>query len=82
MRDEEMRQHGEDASDFAKDLAARAQSLTDPLGPERELAALERAAWLLEREFGANVVVRSAEDADDELAGKAEPGRPAIDIAE
>ncbi|WP_132058314.1 leucine--tRNA ligase [Halorussus amylolyticus] len=82
MGDEELRQRGEDAADFAKDLAARSEALDEQLSPERERAALERAAWLLEREFGADVVVQSAEDADPDLAGKAEPGRPAIDIAE
>jgi leucyl-tRNA synthetase len=82
MRDEQLRQQGEDAADFAKDLAAQAEALDEQLPPERERAALERAAWLLEREFGADVVVQSADEADPDLAGKAEPGRPAIDIAE
>ena len=84
MGDEELRQQGEDAADFAKDLAARSEALDEQLPPERERAALERAAWLLEREFGADVVVQSADDddVDPNLAGKAEPGRPAIDIAE
>ncbi|WP_135828463.1 leucine--tRNA ligase [Halorussus halobius] len=82
MGDEQLRQQGEDAADFAKDLAAQQEALDEQLSPERERAALERAAWLLEREFGADVVVRSADEADPDLAGKAEPGRPAIDIAE
>jgi leucyl-tRNA synthetase len=82
MGDEQLRQQGEDAADFAKDLAAESEALDEQLSPEREREALERAAWLLEREFGADVVVRSADEADPDLAGKAEPGRPAIDIAE
>ncbi|WP_324665657.1 leucine--tRNA ligase [Haloarcula sediminis] len=81
MQNEELQRHGEAAADFAKELAGRA-NIDDHLPPERELAALERAAWLVEREFGAEVVVQSAEAADDSLASKAEPGRPAIDIAE
>jgi leucyl-tRNA synthetase len=81
MQNEELQQYGEAAADFAKTLAGRAQ-IDEHLPPERELAALERAAWLVEREFGAEVVVQSAEEADDSLASKAEPGRPAIDIAE
>jgi leucyl-tRNA synthetase len=82
MGDEQLREVGEEAADFAKDLAARSEALDEQLSPERERAALERAAWLLEREFGASVVVQSADEADDRLASKAEPGRPAIDIEE
>ncbi|PSP84553.1 leucine--tRNA ligase [Halobacteriales archaeon QS_6_64_34] len=81
MQNEELRRYGEAAADFAKTLAGRA-TFDEHLPPERELAALERAAWLIEREFGAEVVVQSAEAAGDSLASKAEPGRPAIDIAE
>ncbi|WP_135303329.1 leucine--tRNA ligase [Haloarcula amylovorans] len=79
MQNEDLQRYGEAAADFAKDLAGRAQ-YDETLSPEGELAALERAAWLIEREFDADVVVRSAEAADDSLAKKAEPGRPAIDI--
>lgn len=82
MGDEELREVGGDAADFAKDLAAESEALDEQLSPEREQAALERAAWLLEREFGADVVVQDAETADSNLSGKAAPGRPAIDIAE
>ncbi|QGN07833.1 leucine--tRNA ligase [Halorhabdus sp. CBA1104] len=81
MQNEDLQQHGEAAADFAKDLAARGHVETF-LSPEREQAALERAAWLIEREFEASVTVLAAEDAPDDLAGAAEPGRPAIDIAE
>jgi len=79
MQNEDLQRHGEAAADFAKELAGRAQ-IDDHLPPERELAALRRAAWLIEREFGAEVVVDAAEDADDDLASTAQPGRPAIDI--
>jgi len=81
MQNEDLQRHGEAAADFAKTLAGRA-NVDDHLPPERELGALQRAAWLIEREFGAEVVVQSAEAADGSLASKAEPGRPAIDIAE
>jgi leucyl-tRNA synthetase len=79
MQNEDLQRHGEAAADFAKTLAGRA-NIDEYLAPERELAALQRAAWLVEREFGADVVVQSADDADDSLASTAEPGRPAIDI--
>jgi len=82
MRDEDLRERGEEAADFAKTLAAERQSLTEQLPPERERDALARAAWLLEREFDAEVVVQPADDADPDLASKAEPGRPSIDIRE
>ena len=80
MQDDDLRQRGEAAADFAKDVAGRAQSLDETLDPDGERAALERAAWLVEREFGAEVVVQSAEEASDDLVAKAAPGRPAIDI--
>ncbi|NHN64603.1 leucine--tRNA ligase [Haloarcula sp. JP-Z28] len=82
MQDEDLREQGEAAADFAKELAGRAQSLDEQLPPEREQAALERAAWLIEREFGADVVVQGPEEADPDLVGKSGPGRPAIDIEE
>ncbi len=49
------------------------------LPADRELAILERADWLVTDEFGATVAVRQA-DADDDLAAKARPGKPAIRI--
>ncbi|MFB6205602.1 MAG: hypothetical protein ABEJ05_03610, partial [Haloglomus sp.] len=69
------------AADYAKELAGRGH-VEEFLAPERERAALERAAWLIEREFDAAVTVVSADDAPDDLAEKAAPGRPAIDIVE
>jgi len=78
MSDEDLRERGEAAADFARDLAGRGY-VDEQLPPERELATLRRAAWLIEREFDAEVVVRDADEAGD-LASEAEPGRPAIDI--
>jgi len=82
MGEEDLRGHGEAAADFAKDLAAEAQSLSEQLPPEREREALARAAWLIEREFDAEVEVLGAGGDEEPLASKAEPGRPAIDIEE
>ncbi|WP_232686975.1 leucine--tRNA ligase [Halobacterium zhouii] len=82
MGDEDLRERGEEAADYAKDLAAEAPAIPEPLGPDRERDTLERAAWLLESEFDAPVRVLDAEEADDDLAGKAEPGRPAIHVHE
>ncbi|PSP61837.1 leucine--tRNA ligase [Halobacteriales archaeon QH_8_67_36] len=81
MQNEGLKRHGEAAADFAKTLAGRA-NIDEHLPPERELGALRRAGWLVEREFGADVVVQSADEVEDSLASKAEPGRPAIDIQE
>ena len=78
MADEDLRERGEAAADFAKTLAGSGR-VDEYLDPDREKGALERAAWLVEREFGAEVTVYGAED-DEELASDAEPGRPAIDI--
>jgi leucyl-tRNA synthetase len=80
MGDERFRQYGEAAADFAKDLQAEREALAETLDPADERAALERAAWLVEREFGADVTVLSAGQADDDLAADARPGRPAIRI--
>ncbi|MEF8851748.1 MAG: leucine--tRNA ligase [Haloarculaceae archaeon] len=80
MGDERFREHGEDAADFAKDLAAEREALSETLAPEDERAALERAAWLVEREFDADVEVLAAEEADPDVVADARPGRPGIRI--
>ncbi|AAG20349.1 leucine--tRNA ligase [Halobacterium salinarum] len=82
MSDQSLQQHGEDAADYAKDLAAQAPAFPDVLGPDGERDALGRAVWLLEAEFDAPVRVLAAEDAADSVANKAEPGRPAIHVDE
>ena len=68
------------APDYAKDLQAELQSLTAQLDPATEATVLARARWLVEQEFDAEVTVRVGEEADADLARKAEPGRPAIQI--
>jgi leucyl-tRNA synthetase len=77
MGDERFRRRGEAAAAFVKELAAERQTLGETLSPERERTALERAAWLIEREFDAAVEVAVADGA---LADDARPGRPAIRI--
>ena len=78
MSDSGLRDRGEAAAAYAKELAA-ADYLDTVLEPARERAALERAAWLLEGEFDATVTVQTEADVP-ELAADAVPGRPAIDI--
>jgi leucyl-tRNA synthetase len=80
MERDEFRERGDDAASYAKDLQARRQELQEVLDPDGERAVLERATWLLEREFDAGVEVATADDADPEVASKAEPGKPAIEI--
>ena len=82
MQHEEIKRHGDDAAAYGQDLQENREALQRTLDPDTELAALEAAAWLVEREFDADVQVLAAEEADDEVAGRAEPGRPAIDIEE
>ncbi|PSQ65383.1 MAG: leucine--tRNA ligase, partial [Halobacteriales archaeon SW_9_67_24] len=82
MADDELRTHGEAAADYAKDLAPEHQALSEPLSPDREYDALDRATWLLDREFDAEIVLERAAEASEELASKARPGRPAIEIHE
>ncbi|MFC6952503.1 leucine--tRNA ligase [Halorubellus litoreus] len=79
MQDAAMRERGDAAAEYARDLADGG-TLPANLGAARERAALERAAWLLEREFGAAIVVHAADEASDDLAGRARPGRPAIHV--
>lgn len=80
MQQETFQQHGNIAAEYAKDLQAERQSLTEQLPPAREKDILDRAAWLIREEFDATVQVRRGEDADSSLANKARPGRPAIEI--
>ncbi|WP_049998099.1 leucine--tRNA ligase [Halococcus sediminicola] len=82
MADEDLRERGEAAADYAKDLAERRQSLSKSLAPDEEFAALRRAEWLFEREFGCPVRLERASDAPEEIARTATPGRPAIEIHE
>jgi hypothetical protein len=80
MSDADLRDRGEAAAAYAKDLAGT-EYLDPVLSPNREQASLTRAAWLLEAEFDATVTIATAADAP-ELAADAVPGRPAIDIRE
>jgi leucyl-tRNA synthetase len=82
MAEEDLRERGEAAADYAKDLAEEHQSLSEALAPETEFAALERAQWLFEREFDCSVRLERADEAPDDIARKATPGRPAIEIHE
>ncbi|MFB6071977.1 MAG: leucine--tRNA ligase [Halobacterium sp.] len=82
MQEPHIREQGDAAASYAKDLQAEREALSLPLPPESEYDALAAAAWLVEREFDAPVRVVRADDADDSVAEKAEPGRPAIDITE
>ncbi|MEF8852645.1 MAG: leucine--tRNA ligase [Haloarculaceae archaeon] len=80
LEDDLVADHRERAGEFLADLVERGAGLEPVLDAEQELAVLESAAWLFEDEFGADVVVRQADPADD-LADSAEPARPAIYIS-
>ncbi|QLG29096.1 leucine--tRNA ligase [Halorarum halophilum] len=82
MQEDDIRERGDAAAAYGQDLQNEREALRPALSPDREHGALEEAAWLVEREFDAPVRVLRAEEADDDVARKAEPGRPAIDIAE
>ena len=82
MQREGIKRHGDAAADYGKDLQAEREALTETLAPDAEYEALESTAWLVEREFDAEVRVLAAGEAPDDVAAKAEPGRPAIDIQE
>jgi len=80
MSHDGIREHGDEAASYGQFLQENHRSLEAELGADRENEALERAAWLFEKEFGASVVVERAEDSDSERASKARPGKPAIEI--
>ncbi|MCG1004547.1 MULTISPECIES: leucine--tRNA ligase [Halobacterium] len=82
MQESHIREQGDDAADYGQELQAEREALSLTLAPDEEYDALSAAAWLVEREFDAPVRVVHASDADDGVAAKAEPGRPAIDIEE
>ncbi len=82
MGEAHIREQGDAAAAYGQDLQAEREALSATLPGDAEHEALRAAAWLIEREFDAPVTVRRAADADDDVVRKAEPGRPAIDIAE
>ena len=82
MQHDGIKRHGQDAASYGQDLQETREALQRTLDPDTELAALESAAWLIEREFDAEVRVLAADDAPGATAAKAEPSRPAIDIEE
>ena len=81
MGDEQLRQHGEAAADYAKEFLGQ-EHFDDQLDPEAEHEVLERATWLVTQEFDADVTVYGPDEAPDGLASKATPGRPGINIEE
>ena len=82
MGESHIRERGDDAAAYGQDLQANREALQATLSGDDEYEALRAAAWLIEREFDAPVRVERAADADESVVRKAEPGRPAIDIAE
>ncbi len=80
MQEDEIRKQGDDAAKYGQELQQDRQSLPETLSPERERTALRRANWLFQREFDADVRLLAADEADDDVASKARPGRPAIHI--
>ena len=82
MSEAEFREVGNAVVDYAQELDAEREALLPTLDPEGERTALRRAAWLVEREFDTEVRVLAADEAPADVARKAEPGRPAIDIEE
>ena len=82
MSHDHIREQGDAAAAYGQDLQAEREALTETLSGDEEYDALLAAAWLIEREFDAPVVVTRAETAADDVVRKAEPGRPAIEIIE
>jgi leucyl-tRNA synthetase len=81
MSDDDLRQHGEAAADFAKEFIGQ-EHFDEQLPPAEESEVLDRATWLIEREFDAELVVYGPDEGPADLASKATPGRPGINIEE
>jgi leucyl-tRNA synthetase len=79
MSDESIQQQGSTAQSYAEELDQQRQQLEPVLNRDEEYELLDRAAWLLEDEFGATVSVRRGEPGG-ELSQKAKPGKPAVHI--
>ena len=79
MSHDEMQEAGSAAQSYAEQLQSRQQQLEPVLAREEEATLLDRAAWLLRDEFGADVTVQEASDVEE--VRKAKPGKPAIYIA-
>ncbi|MFA9516824.1 leucine--tRNA ligase [Halopenitus sp. H-Gu1] len=82
MAEPHIREQGDAAASYGQDLQADREALSMTLRGDAEFDALRSAAWLIEREFDAPVRVVRAQDAADDVARQAEPGRPAINIEE
>lgn len=82
MGEPSIREHGDEAASFGQTLQKEREALSMTLPPSREYDALKTATWLIEGEFEAPVEVMHAEEAEEGVARKAEPGRPAINIVE
>ena len=81
LEDDLVAEHREEAGSYLADLEERRRSLEPVLDPERERTLLERAGWLFRGEFDATIAVESADSVEEEeLAGRADPGKPAIHI--
>jgi leucyl-tRNA synthetase len=82
MQDEDIKRHGSDAADFAKDTARRLSRGPAPSLDVDEPAVLGEAEAFLEQELGCTVTVHAAAEADTVdhggKADRAEPGRPGI----
>ncbi len=79
MQDEALRQQGNAAAEFAKEFIGQ-EHFDEQLSPDEEAEVLDRATWLVEREFGADIVVYGADEGPESLVSKATPGRPGINI--
>ncbi|MFC6615541.1 leucine--tRNA ligase [Halopenitus salinus] len=82
MGESHIREQGDAAASYGQDLQENREALSMTLRGDAEYEALRSAAWLIEREFDAPVRVVRADEAADDVSRTAEPGRPAIDIAE
>ncbi|MGZ0747854.1 leucine--tRNA ligase [Haloparvum sp. AD34] len=82
MQESHIREQGDAAAAYGQDLQAEREALSHTLEPDAEYDALQSAAWLIEREFDAPVRVVRADEVEESVANKAEPGRPAIEIEE
>ncbi|MBW2971081.1 hypothetical protein KY320_02885, partial [Candidatus Woesearchaeota archaeon] len=78
MKDEDLRQHGKDATKIIQQLIKSGKTIEAPLSAEIELQVLNESKEFLEREYKCKVVVQKAADSKEVKAKQALPSKPAI----
>ncbi len=77
MKKDRFRKQGDDAARYFRELKKKHEEV-DVMSCEEEIQALEEMKDYFEQTFQAEVVLEREEESDEDKAGKARPGKPAI----